>query len=154
MCLVHMKWVVHALTLIHMIPVVIRLSVLWALIAVVFSKFHSNRWRSALLTLMFLGVTWTSSAQGDWIPTIITSGLLGSVGAITDAYYISTFENTWTYASPRILGIPLWLLPLWWLVVYAILEAAPVVDRLAKEARTLIRPSWVGGDAVHKMLLL
>ena len=80
--------------------------------------------------------------------------LVDLVGAVTDAYYISTFENTWTYASPRILGIPLWLLPLWWLVVYAILEAAPVVDRLAKEARTLIRPSWVGGDAVHKMLLL
>ena len=149
-----MKWVAHALTLIHVIPVAIRITVLWAVIALVFSKFHSNRWRSILLSLIFLGATWTSSAEGDWVPNMATCGILGGVAALTEAYYMSTFEGTWAYAAPRLLGLPAWLFPLWWLVTYAIIEAAPVVTRVVKEARGLIQPEWVGGGAVHRLLLL
>ena len=149
-----MKWVARALTLIDVVPTVIRITVLWALIALVMSKFHSNRWRSIFLGLIFLGATWMSSSEGEWVPRVATCSALGGVAALTEAYYIATFPQTWTYAAPRLLSLPVWLFPLWSLVTYVIIEASPAVTRLVKELRDMLPHEMLGDGACHKLLMM
>ena len=148
-----MKWLTHALMLLEVTPTMFRMGAMWILIALVFYKFQSNRARTALLYLVLLAFTGHSSEEGGWFPRLVAYSVLGTFGALSEAFYMTFFGATWTYMSPRVMGVPLWLFPLWSLCALAMVESYPVLVKLASHGRTLLPEKLPGGKKVRELVM-
>jgi hypothetical protein len=69
---------------------------------------NPNKW---LLTVMLLGLTWYYSKEHPDkrnVSIVISTGLLFVMAEMFAIQY-----GLWTYRSPDINGVPIWLFPLW-----------------------------------------
>ncbi len=147
-----MKWLGPMLALVDLVPALMWVTIVWALMALLFYKFHSNRWRTSMLALLLVGVTWGTSAEGDWIPSAVSYGVIGLAAGLTEAFYVSSFSETWTYTSPRVLDVPTWLFPMWSLAAFVIVQGYPALVKMVSEGRELIPQGMPGGNKVRELL--
>ena len=47
---------------------------------------------------------------------------LAMICVLTESFFINCFKDTWIYGNSDILGIPLWLIPLWAIAIVLILN--------------------------------
>ena len=122
------------------------------LTAAVFHHFKGNKSRAGLLTALLLVFAARFGSMDTWAQSVVSYGVLGTFGALTEALYLHVFEKTWDYHEPTILKIPLWLFPLWSLCAMAIVNTYPVLMKVMDQGRELTT-SMMEMVAKHKASL-
>lgn len=90
-----------------------------------FFIFKNNLYRSLSLILISLLSIYLFNTK---LIYIILFCIIGTISALTEAFFINFYENTWIYNNPDIFKIPSWLFILWFLVITVSIQSYKIIN--------------------------
>ena len=134
-----MKLLLSVVSMIEIVPTLIRVVVLWALVALVFFKFKGNKSRTASLCVLLIVFAAQFSNKEELLPSLASYSVIGVGGAISEAIYIRYFAETWDYRAPKVLNLPLWLFPMWAIAAMIIVNIYPALLKIVDEGQAVLK---------------
>ena len=134
-----MKLLLAVVSMMEIVPTLIRVIVLWALVALVFFKLKGHKARTASLWALLIAFATQFSKKEELLPSLASYAVIGLGGALSESIYIKYFAETWDYRAPKILNLPLWLFPLWAIAAMVIVNLYPALTRIVDEGREVLK---------------
>ena len=134
-----MKLLLSVVSMIEIVPTLIRVVVLWALVALVFFKFKGNKARTASLCALLVVFAAQFSKKEELLPSLASYAVIGFGGAISESIYIKYFAETWDYRAPKVLNLPLWLFPMWAIAAMIIVNLYPAFTKIVDEGQEVLK---------------
>ena len=101
----------------------------YLLTLLVYLLFSDNSIR--FLTSLIAYITSCFIYRIEWYRSILYF-IVAIVCVLTESIFINLFSNTWKYKNQDILGIPLWLIPLWGIAILLILNIDKDMENIIK----------------------
>tara|TARA_B100002051_G_C16721023_1_gene632435 strand:- start:1543 stop:1995 length:453 start_codon:yes stop_codon:yes gene_type:complete len=134
-----MNLLLSVVSIVELVPTLIRVVVLWALVAAVFHQLKGNKSRTLSLCALLVLFASQFSSGSELLPSLVAYSVMGIGGAVTEGLYIRYFADTWDYRAPKVFNLPLWLFPMWAIAAMIVVNLYPVLVKMIDQGQHMLK---------------